>query len=745
VPLTLTRRRRAAALAIALLATIAAALAARARQLDPLPDGLQAQYFQNADWRGEPARSHPSSVPSTDRVLADAAGIPTQTLSASWTGWIVAPGTGAYTFATSSNGGSWVYLDGQLVVDNGGEHPVRSKAGPTLALERGVHLLFVKYAETDGRVDLTLLWQRGGGRFEAVPPWIMRPHRIGYLRYAANRSADLAARAAWPLWFVVLAAAAAYAFTPELRRVTAQADGAKALLEREGAWRPLVLIVAASTAVNVVGLWWGLPGGLWMGDELITRDVATAWSFHFSNGWNQRYPPLHYYALTLAYLPVVAARDVLGLEPPTADLLFMIAGRLLTCAMAAVTLVILFFCGRRVFGSRAALFAAAMYALLTPFVYYAKAANVDVPYVMWFALALYFYLSVLERGTAIDYLLWALTATLAVCTKDQAYGLFAAMPLAVAYERGRRLFDRRIVIAAAAAVVAFVVIYNLPLNAAGFAAHVRTLIGASGGYRAYPATWSGRLALLDVTIRLIERSWGWPMFAAVTIGAALALISPARRKAAVWLLVPVASYYVTFINVILYTYDRFLLPVCLVLALFGGYALDRFARAAAFRSWRYAAVAGIFAYTFFYSATVDVLMLTDSRYAAEQWLRRHVDDDALVASSSIVTYMPRLDAFNSAPVFDRDALDQIEPRFVVVNVDYTFTEPSDSPLGQMIAAVRSGDGAYRLAFSARPSNPFPWLPWGHPDLVGTRRDPEMVSFLRNISPTIEVYERSAAH
>ncbi len=44
---------------------------------------------------------------------------------------------------------------------------------------------------------------------------------------------------------------------------------------------------------------------------------------------------------------------------------------------------------------------------------------------------------------------------------------------------------------------------------------------------------------------------------------------------AIWLLVPIASYYLGFINVILYNYDRFVLPMCFVLAIFGGLACDR--------------------------------------------------------------------------------------------------------------------------------------------------------------------------
>jgi len=232
------------------------------------------------------------------------------------------------------------------------------------------------------------------------------------------------------------------------------------------------------------------------------------------------------------------------------------------------------------------------------------------------------------------------------------------------------------------------------------------------------------------------------MFLAASIGTAFALASRAHRRVAILLLVPIVSYYLTFINVILYTYDRFLLPVFLVLALFGGYALDVFTRQG--RAWRTAIVAAMFAYTALNAATVDVMMLTDSRYAVERWLRDRADDQSLVAATSIVTYMPRLDGFNAVQIFDRLALDAFTPRFCVVNVDYTLAEPPDTPLGRLIGALRDGSAPYRLAFTARPWKPWQWPPWGPPDLVGDRRDTEMVSFLRNISPTIEVYERAAA-
>ena len=72
--------------------------------------------------------------------------------------------------------------------------------------------------------------------------------------------------------------------------------------------------------------------------------------------------------------------------------LLTLISRLVSIAAGAGTLLAIYACGARTFGKRAGIFAAAMFALVTPFVYYAKTANLDVPYLFWFALSLVFYL-----------------------------------------------------------------------------------------------------------------------------------------------------------------------------------------------------------------------------------------------------------------------------------------------------------------------------------------------------------------
>ncbi|HEY1910788.1 MAG TPA: hypothetical protein VGG73_07700, partial [Vicinamibacterales bacterium] len=398
----------------------------------------------------------------------------------------------------------------------------------------------------------------------------------------------------------------------------------------------------------------------------------------------------------------------------------------------------------------------ALFALATPFVYSAKTANVDVPYLFWLSLSLACYLGILTDGSLAACIGCAVTATLAVCTKDQAYAFCAGMAPVVLFELWRKasrsnisrplwraISDRRVAFALIAVVLTFVVAENLVFNLSGFLQHVATITGRQVSvYQSFASTLSGRLSLLALTGHLVELSWGWPAFLVCVLGLGWALTSPADRRSAIWLLAPALSYYLGFINVVLYNYDRFVLPLCLVLALFGGFAVDRLTAArTSYRSWRLAASGVLLVYTLLYSGTVDALMVRDSRYGVERWLAEHVRDGDLVGTTGIARYLPRLDQFATVDLDRPETLTKALPRFCIVNADYTRSEAVETPLGQVIARLQGGAAGYRLALRARSGSPWPWLPGAHPDLVGDRLDPNSTSFLRNINPTIEVFER----
>jgi hypothetical protein len=347
-----------------------------------------------------------------------------------------------------------------------------------------------------------------------------------------------------------------------------------------------------------------------------------------------------------------------------------------------------------------------------------------------------------------------------VCTKDQAYGLYLLAPAVIVEQiwrvnrqagqtrpLARALTDRRLLAAALASATVFALSQNLVFNAGGFIDHVRFIAGpGSALYRVYEPTVEGHIALLEQTIRLIERSMGWPLFLAGLVGIVVATATSPLRRTAICLLVPLVSYYFGFINVILYNYDRFVLPMCFVLAIFGGLAFDRVLSSTSgrLRSVAATAIAGAFAYTLLYAGTVDVLMIRDSRYGAEQWMAAHVGRDELIGVSGLPDYLPRLDDFRLEDIGTVAGLERERPAYVVMNADYARAVSPQSPGGEFIAGLEHESLGYRLVGRFRTASPWPWLPGAHPDLVGARQDTTVFSTLRNINPTIEIFRRDRA-
>jgi hypothetical protein len=528
-------------------------------------------------------------------------------------------------------------------------------------------------------------------------------------------------------------------------------------LKGQGTWRTLRWILLGSLVLNLAGIWWGLPGN-WVAIELTPEAVLYGLAQHYSHGWFDAYPPFHYYVLSTVLSPTLLLSWLgrINLLDTSTYVLLAVSCRLVSVAAACGIVVAVCMSGTIAFGPRAGVLAAGVFALVAPFLYYAKTANVDVPYLFWFAVSMVIYLRLLDRLRLRDFVLFAMCATFSVCTKDQAYGMYLLMPVPIVAQIARAnrqsgmarpiwhaLVDRRLIAAAVTSAVLFAVIHNLVFNLGGFRDHVAFIVGpGSVLFQAFDATLAGRLELARLSVHLIQESFGWPFFVAAGIGLAVAAIDRQRRLMAVWLLVPAVSYYFGFINVVIYNYDRFVLPICFVLAMFAGLALDRFVRwGHALRAWRITLVASAFAYTALYAATVDVLMMGDSRYQAQRWLAAHVRPDDVVASVFGSEYLPRLQEFHHADIGAIEDLRRERPAFYVLNVDYGRAVPADSSTGALIAGLEQGTLGYRPVLVVRRPSPWPWLIGAHRDLTGPRHETRVFSILRDINPTIEIFER----
>ncbi len=441
------------------------------------------------------------------------------------------------------------------------------------------------------------------------------------------------------------------------------------LMRRENL--PVALVLVASLVFAVVGLGWGIPHTMdWAIDSVAPYRVLLAGYERFSNGWWDKYPPFHLALLAILYAPYLGYLKLtgglgrpkpvfpFGLEDPAASLgaLILIA-RVVSVLMALGVVLLVYLTVRHLFDRTAALFAALIVGLSHTFLFYAHTANLETAYLFWSLLGVYRFVRVMDRGTLKDHLLFALFATLAVCTKDQAYGLFLLSPLPILWARfteqprslpaARRwaaaLTDRRNLLAGALAVAIFALVQNLPFNFSGFLKHVQFITGPGrGNYTDFPLTPLGTLGLLWETASYVADGLTLPLFAVCLVGCVVYAIRYPRRTLPVLFLA--ASYWLTFLNVMRMVVPRFALPMVILMAFFGGKLLSDFWREAPRRALVQTGIVAVFVYAALFATQLDYLLVRDPRYRAERWLEEHAKNGTLIetfVAPSLLNYYPR--------------------------------------------------------------------------------------------------------
>lgn len=454
----------------------------------------------------------------------------------------------------------------------------------------------------------------------------------------------------------------------------------------------LAALLAVALALFAVGIWWGMPHWVgWSGDEMHPTSWPQALSLENYRGWHTRYPPLHFAVLQGLSWPLRLGLSAAGVPVPERIVWLTFFARGLSLLLALGTLVVVYRVGREIYDRRSALLTAAVVMCGAPFVYYAKMGNLDIPYIFWFSLSLLCYVRILKRHRLRDYVLFALLAAAAVCTKDQAYGLYGLAPLPILWSLarseygdrgvlgglGRALIDRRFLAAAGAAAVGFAV-FQMLWNWNRFALHVRLLLGPmSDNYQDYENTPEGHEALLTLFLRQI----------AFFMNPALALAGIAGVAWAVWrifkrqggrepvliasLVFLIVSYYATFLSLILFSYDRYILPIALILAFPAGRLLGALAAPGGrLVALRRVAVAAVLGYSLVYAASVDARLLADSRYDVEAYVREHAQNPKSAVGIGRRKHIPRFQwvPWDRALRMQGKWLGKKRPEYVAINL-----------------------------------------------------------------------------
>ncbi len=122
--------------------------------------GLRGEYFNNTEFRGRPVLAR------IDEQINFGVGSETMSqklndnnFSVRWTGTLTAPNTGTYTLVLTSDDGSYLYLDDELVIDNGGEHAVQAKSYNVVLEARRPYRVRIDYFESAGDAYVVFGWR----------------------------------------------------------------------------------------------------------------------------------------------------------------------------------------------------------------------------------------------------------------------------------------------------------------------------------------------------------------------------------------------------------------------------------------------------------------------------------------------------------------------------------------------------------------------------------------------------------
>ena len=726
------------------LAVLTAALVLPARLFTP---GLVSWSYANSTGSDAPSLVVLGQPAGDDWVAGHALRFGERPFSVVWEGWLSLTEGGVYEFVTASDDGSWLLVNGILVVDNGGEHPVVERRG-TVTLGPGLHHLRIGYMQLRGGAALHVRMGRDGQPPVALTPDRLFPTRLAHAvqpRWAWVPAIDAPGHLLATGWASALLVSGLAWLTMHVRRHTAgmAADPAG----NRWLWRLLALAAALMAGQAT----YGLPVG-WELDELNAADAFAGLHQRFANGWHGLYSPIYYYVIGVLSLPFMLIAGAGATDPwsPQAVLTQAVLYRASAVLCGLATVYLAYRCGAEAFDNRrSGLWAGLVVAAMPNVVMLAKLAKPDMPYVAAFMAAMLAYLTCLRDPSAARYGTFALAGMTAICIKDQAYGLIVLPALHLVWLRWRQhagsllhraadvVRDRALLRAAIVAGVTFAVAHNLLFNWAGFRQHLRLVLVGGGGtaFRMYDGTLGGHAAMLGDALALVPWMLGWGATAAAAVGIAAAWGT--HRPALVALLLPVFSYYLCFIAVIRYHYDRFYLAPAVLLAICAGHGLawlwQRPAR------WPRAVAVAVAGYALARGASVDVMMLRDSRVAAEAWLAAHVSEQATVGALGPAAYLPRPWRLRFLPMGPHhDVLAIVAPEFLVVNAEHARRE-RDAVFYQPLLDGTHQDYHPVARFKSPPG--LAVLGWGAAFRNG-REDP--LTNLDKINPEIVILERRPA-
>ena len=160
--------------------------------------GLRAEYAETSPAGVAHAPSVVDDEVSLAQVMRRWDGDPPDVFNVRWFGYLTVREKASCTFALTSDDGSRLTIDGQLVVDNSGRHAPVTKTAQVDLTPRAYPIL-LEYEQLGGGLELAWTWACGGADPSPVPAWLLSPDRPTDWKIAAAHGLDITGAIAFAL------------------------------------------------------------------------------------------------------------------------------------------------------------------------------------------------------------------------------------------------------------------------------------------------------------------------------------------------------------------------------------------------------------------------------------------------------------------------------------------------------------------------------------------------------------------
>lgn len=354
--------------------------------------------------------------------------------------------------------------------------------------------------------------------------------------------------------------------------------------------RQTAVFVIVVVMLYGLGLFWGLPSVLSAASDSPAPlgPLSFVADYHDPNK-SYIYPAVHQLLLACVYGVILVGCKLFGYlgslssawpygfsDPTTVFSAFILASNVVSLLMGLVVLVLL----KRVrpTESYAAWFPMLLLAASGVFAYYARVANMDMPYLCWWMLSyvcLWHYV-VSSRPRRRLLLLSAAGAALAIGTKDQSAGLILGSGLILLFIPARGAaggWATRIKSAAlfSCALLAAYALVAVAPNPGRWLHHVR-FVTSDHVLPEYEQSLRGQVLLFGRFLVRLSHVMS-PLGIALGVVGLCVLARLRKYRETLVLLLPVVAYYVSIIAKVRSTEERYLLPIAILLAVSGGVAV----------------------------------------------------------------------------------------------------------------------------------------------------------------------------